>query len=75
MKSLSLVQNQIVIIRVVQPRLQPRISVQNKDWVKALSGQSYAIPVYKCHTHKMDKAVKTFVGYAKKHSDKILYAD
>lgn len=36
-------------------------------------GQSYAIPVHKCHTHKMDKAVKSFVGYAKTHSDKAFY--
>lgn len=40
---------------------------------EGFSGQSYAIPVHKCHTHKMDKAVKTFVGYAKKHSDKVFY--
>ena len=36
-------------------------------------GQSYAIPVHKYHTHKMDKAVKSFVGYAKTHSDKAFY--
>lgn len=36
-------------------------------------GQSYAIPVHKCHTHKMDKAVKSFIGYAKKHSDKTFF--
>ena len=37
------------------------------------SGQSYAVPVHKCHTHEMDKAVKSFVGYAKKHPDKVFY--
>lgn len=36
-------------------------------------GQSYAIPVHKFHTHKMDKAVKTFIGYAKNNSDKNFY--
>lgn len=36
-------------------------------------GQSYAIPVHKYHTHKMDKAVKSFVGYAMTHSDKAFY--
>ena len=36
-------------------------------------GQSYAIPVHKYHTHKMDKAVKFFVGYAMTHSDKAFY--
>lgn len=40
---------------------------------EGFSGQSYAIPVHKWHTHKMDKAVKNFVGYAKKHSDKVFY--
>lgn len=40
---------------------------------EGFSVQSYAIPVHKCHTHKMDKAVKTFIGYAKKHSDKAFY--
>ena len=32
-------------------------------------GQSYSIPVHKYHTHKMDKAVKSFVGYAKTNSE------
>ena len=36
-------------------------------------GQSYAIPVHKYHTHKMDKAVKSFVGYVMTHSDKAFY--
>ena len=36
-------------------------------------GQSYAIPVHKCHTHKMDKAAKSFIGYAKTHTDKTFY--
>lgn len=40
---------------------------------EGISGQSYAIPVHKYHTHKMDKAVKSFVGYAKTHADKIFY--
>lgn len=40
---------------------------------EGFSGQSYAIPVHKCHTHKMDKAVKSFIGYAKIHSDKTFY--
>ena len=40
---------------------------------EGISVQSYAIPVHKYHTHKMDKAVKSFVGYAKKHADKTFY--
>lgn len=40
---------------------------------EGISGQSYAIPVHKYHTHKMDKAVKSFVGYVKTHSDKAFY--
>lgn len=37
---------------------------------EGLAGKSYAIPVHKNHTSKMDKAVKLFVGYAKNNQDK-----
>lgn len=40
---------------------------------EGFSGQSYAIPVHKHHTHKMDKSVKSFIGYAKTHSDKTFF--
>lgn len=33
------------------------------------SGQSYAIPVHKEKTSKMDKAVKEFIAFAKKNPD------
>ncbi len=40
---------------------------------EGLSGQSYAIPVHKYRTHKMDEAVKRFVGFAKKHPNLLFY--
>lgn len=36
---------------------------------EGLSGQSYAIPIHKYRTYKMDEAVKRFIGFAKKHSN------
>lgn len=40
---------------------------------EGFSGKSYAIPVHKCKTHKMDKAVKEFIGFAKTHPDLSFY--
>lgn len=37
---------------------------------EGLFGQSYAIPVHKNKTHKMDEAVKTFIGFAKQNPSK-----
>lgn len=37
---------------------------------EGISGQSYAIPVHKERTKKMDKAVKNFIAFAKNNSDK-----
>lgn len=40
---------------------------------EGFSGKSYAIPVHKYKTHKMDEAVKKFIGFAKTHSDLSFY--